>query len=267
MLARVFWGRDEMVKLRRKIVKRPCMTYLYSCQSRTMSKALLKDFRSEPGFADLKPFLCYWLCSRIYKACREEMPIATKFMDLMIEVGVNEYHKKKDFALEMPITKFLLTQKYRDNIIERLEVKYKKRTIRLNVIVGKGDRLDFRKIVNATSPNWVHGLDGQIVAKILLDAGYTVSAIHDSFSTHCCDAGKLYKDARIAMHHIFSTYSIYDFLKLMNFDLEEYRKFKIEQEKEKAAKEGREPREIRLWDGELGDLDLNELFKNQYCFS
>ena len=239
-LSRVFWGREDIAATARNLAKRPCMTFFYSCGARTMSKALYKDHKSNKLYAGIKPFLCYWLCSRIYDACETEMPIASQFMKLMIEVGKSEYEKGKDLTLEMPFTKFLLMQRYRDNIVKLVKVKYKnKKDLRLRVIIGKGKRLDYRKIINASSPNWVHGLDGQVVMHVLLHADYIVTSIHDSFSTHPSDAGKLYEDTRRSLHSVLYRDLIYDMLKQKEYE----------------------------WNGQLGDLDSDELLDNQYCFS
>ena len=267
MLARVFWGRPEIAATARTLSKRPCMTYLYSCQARTMSKALYKDHRSNKLYAGMKPFLCYWLCVRIYNACRSEMPKATEMMDLMIAVGITDYWKKQDFSLKLPVTNFLLTQKYRENIIERIKVQYKKREIKLSVVVGRGLRLDYRKIVNANSPNWVHGLDGEIVSRLFLDTDYEITSIHDSFSTHICNMGRLYKDTRTALHSTFPRNLIFDQLKQKGFDLREQEEIRQLMENEAALEDGRTPRKIKLWDGILGDLDSDDLFDNEYCFS
>ena len=244
MLSRVFWGRAKVSSKKRAVVKRPCMTYFYSCGARTMSKQLFSDYRSDKDFAGLQPFMCYWLCSRIYNTCRSEMPIATQMMDLAIELGLADYSAKKDFNITAP-NGFVMMQNYKANVTEKIEVPYKKKRIQVRIIIGKAAHLDYRKIKSATSPNLVHMLDAQIVSSVLLNTEYMVSCIHDSFSCSAADAGKLYEDTRTCFIDLFPETLIFDLLKQKKFELNE----------EKG------------WDGKLGALDLDETSDNEYCFS
>ena len=199
--AKVYWG--KLYDKRRKICKRPCMTYFYSCQEKTMAKAVLKDHGDDPAFKGLNYYYAKWLTDRIYKACRELMPKPTALMDLFIDLGVEAYKKKQDFVIYAPLTNFKLMQYYREDKTEQVRVKLGDKHIKPVVIVGKNEILRRNKVMSATSPNVVHMLDSQIVAGVLLKADYTVSCIHDSFSTHAADGGKLFQDCRTVFVEIF----------------------------------------------------------------
>ena len=199
--AKVYWG--KLYDKRRKICKRPCMTYFYSCQAKTMAKAVLKDHGDDPLFKGLNYFYAKWLTDRIYGACRELMNKPTSLMDLFIELGVRAYKKKEDFTIYAPVTNFKLIQNYRKDRTEQVRVKLGDKHIKPVVTVGKDEILDRNKVLSATSPNVVHMLDSQIVAGVLLKADYTVSCIHDSFSTHAADGGKLFYDCREVFIEIF----------------------------------------------------------------
>ena len=98
--SRIFWGRPEIAKLKRKLVKRPCMTYFYSCQAKTMAKSLLSDFRNNPKFKGIQLTFCLWLTSRIYKSCQINMPITTKMMEAFIKMGLKAFSKTYTHCLD-----------------------------------------------------------------------------------------------------------------------------------------------------------------------
>ena len=233
---KVFWGRPEIAELRRKIVKRPCMTYFYSCQPKTMSKQLYNDFKALPVFDGLEMSYCYWLCNRIYKACREKMPIATHMMDDLIEMGKKDYANGEDFTIIGPYNKFKLMQYYRHSNTKDVKMKYKDKSIRLKVLIGMNDKIKYSKVLSATSPNVVHMLDSQIVASVVMSADYDINCIHDSFSTVPADAGKLYEDTRTCFVNLFDDGLLERMMEEKGFES----------------------------DIELGDLDIHDVLNNEY---
>ena len=240
--SKVFWGRPEMVKLRRKICKRPCMTYFYSCGAKTMSKAMYRDHAADEEFKGLNSTYCFWLSKRIYTACQELMPVPTALMNLFIQMGIDDYNNKKDFEINAPFTNFKMIQNYRQDKTQSVFVMYKGKQIGPRVTVGKREIIDKNKVLSATSPNVVHMLDSQIVAAIVLKADYTVSCIHDSFSASPADAGKLYEDCRSSFVELFSTDVLMDLL--AQKDSEHY------------------------YDSiKKGSLILEEVYENEHCFS
>ena len=238
--SKVFWG--KLYSKRRKICKRPCMTYFYSCGVKTMSGSMYRDFAAEAEFKGITSTYCFWLSKKIYEACRELMDAPTSLMDLFIQLGLDDYNEGKDFSITAPLTKFKMMQHYRNDTKTQVLVNYKGKRIKPKVIIGKGDKLNRSKVMSATSPNVVHMLDSQIVAGIVLKTNYTVSCIHDSFSTHASDAGKLFEDTREVFFDLF----------------EEDILAKILEEKGKLH---------YLPQVKTGELALTEVFDNEYCFS
>ena len=237
--ARIFWARPEVAELKRSIVKRPCMTYFYSCQPKTMAKSLLKDFRSEEEFHGIMLSYCYWLCYRIYNQCKISMPIATEMMETFIDMGLADYEEGRDFTIIAPHTSFLFMQNYRNIITKDLYVKYKGRKMKLKVMTGLGEKLDYQKIVNATAPNATHMFDSQIVAAAILRAKYDLNIIHDSFGTIPAHAGELFEDIR------------YVFVKLFDIDLLD----DIMRQKDYES------------NIELGDLDITDVYDDEFTFN
>ena len=237
--SKVFWGRQEIYELRRKIVKRPCMTYFYSCGARTMADQLYDDFKDEFEFKGLQKSYCFWLTNRIFKACKDKMPIPTRMMEVMIELGIKAYRDNKDFSIQAPFNKFMLVQNYRKNKLMRIKIHHKRSILKFRLIVGKMSELHYQKIKSATSPNVVHMLDSQIVSYVLCNTNYNVVCIHDSFSTIPADAGKLFEDTRTSFVNLFKGDVLNDMLEQKNYE-------------EKI---------------ELGDYDINETIANEFCFS
>ena len=239
--AKVFWGRPEMAKLKRKICKRPCMTYFYSCGERTMAKAMMKDHGSEKEFVGLTFHYCFWLAKKIYAACQDLMNAPTQLMELFVELGLEAYKNGKDFEIDAPLTNFKLIQNYRKDITKKIQVPYKGVLINPRVTVGKAEKIDKSKVMSATSPNVVHMLDSQIVAGIILNAKdkYVVSCIHDSFSTHAGNAGELFHDCREVFIDLFKRDVLTEMLDSLG--------------KSNSIK--------------YGNLDINQLHDNEHNFS
>ena len=240
--SKVFWGRPEMAKLRRKICKRPCMTYFYSCGAKTMSKAMMNDHSADEEYAGINSYYCFWLAKRIYGACERLMPVPTSLMSLFIRLGLDDYNNGQDFSIYSPLTNFKMMQYYRQDITRQVKMSYKGKEIKPVVTIGKNEKIDRSKVLSATSPNVVHMLDAQIVAGIILKASYTVSSIHDSFSTHLADAGKLYEDCRNVFVELFSEDVLFDMLEQKD--------------------------SLRYYDEiAKGKLDLEDTRENEHCFS
>ena len=240
--SKVFWGRPQMRKLRRKVAKRPCMTYFYSCGARTMSKSMMSDHAADKQYEGINSYYCFWLSRKIYNACKELMPVPTSLMNLFIKLGLDDYAEGRDFEINAPYTNFKLMQYYRNDETKRVEVTYKGKPIKPRVTVARAEKVNRSKVLSATSPNVVHMLDSQIVAAAIMYAEYTLTSIHDSFSTHAADAGKLFEDMRTVFVELFNQ-------DVLNHML--YQKDSVNYTEEIN----------------IGKLDLNEAYQNEYCFS
>ena len=201
--SKVFW--EERTHLGRKVCKRPCMTYFYSCQANSMALAVLDDFQNDMEFQGLLYSHARWLTNRIYDACRELMPAATSLMDLFVRIGGDFGKENKDFVLDAPLTGFRFRQDYRIDSSEQVKVKYKSRGKLINprVVVGKAVRVDTPKVRKSVAPNVVHMLDSQLVAGMIMRASYPLGTIHDSFSAPAANAQELYDDTRDVFSIIF----------------------------------------------------------------
>ena len=94
-------------------------------------------------------------------------------------------------------------QNYRQPVTKEVKFKYKDKSIRLKVLIGRGDKIKWDKVNSASSPNAVHMLDAQLVSSVILNADYNINVIHDSFGTVAADAGALFEDIRICFVNLF----------------------------------------------------------------
>ena len=222
---------------RRAIFKRPGMVYFYSCGAVTMGEQLFDDFKSDKEFQGITLSLCLWLSKRIYKSCKETMPGPTQLMQLFVDLASAQSELGEDFQWVCPYNKFPVMQNYKLDAYKRLTFRYKGERLRMKLCVAKGVKIDKDKVKTAASPNVVHSLDAQLVSAAInrgLDAGYTVSTIHDSFSTHAGTMGMLFEDVRSIAVSIFKE----DVIKSM---------FGVEIER--------------------GDADIHAVYDNQYFAS
>lgn len=237
-LSKVYWGRKELSDRRRKICKRSCMTYFYSCGENSMADALIEDFSPEPEHEHLNRMFALWLTRRIYKACAELMKKPTELMSLFIALGKKDYDEGKDFSLKAPFTNFHMEQYYRQDKVEQVKTVYLGTLIQPIVTIGINGTRDYTRVLSGSSPNVVHMLDAVIVAVVTINANYDVATVHDSFGASVADAPKLYKDTRSAFVEVFEE----DVLTQLT--------------NQKGVKNN----------VEYGDLDVREAMDNDYCF-
>ena len=223
-----YWSKHGDSK--RKLCKRSVMTYNYSCGAKTMGEHIWNDFRTEREFQGMTKRDCNELGNQIHQACRKMMPGPTKLMDSFIELGLKGYYDGDQYTLDFA-NGFRLHQNYTHDRSAQVSCRFNGEKINFRLIVEKGVKMDYRKIKNAIAPNIVHGIDAQLVSKMIRNTDYTVSTIHDSFSTHASDAGYLWEDTRAQFIRVLQEVNIPG----------------IEIDK--------------------GDLDLNLIQDNPFCFS
>ena len=237
--AKVYWAKlvEKHPGISRKVCKRPCMTYFYSAQAKTMANQLYGDFKAEPEFKGLSWTFCKFLTDKIYWACQEHMPVPTSLMQLFQQAGREFANTDDQLAINAPFTNFFFMQSCYNPVTFRVQVAYKNKEngIRVNVMINKQGKVNKDKVKSSTSPNIVHMLDSQIVAGVIDYAEYTVSTIHDSFSANAADAGKLFEDTRTVFIEMFKNDILTEIL-------------------------GSNP----IQDG---NLDLDEAYQNEHCFS
>lgn len=209
------WKGDRVT---RKIVKRPCMTYVYSATRLSMVDQIretLEDLDEESSGPGELPHLrgadneaaAFWLSGVLYKLIGTEVPAARRAMDWL----------RKAMALlnkaDLPIwwttpVGLPVLQRYPKVKARSVEVTFRGKRMQL-LVAGeggapslleflednKGAWNDARQASSAIAPAFIHSLDAahlMLVANACADRGIdSMAVIHDSFGTHAARTDEL----------------------------------------------------------------------------
>ena len=207
----LFWSQPAMRENIRKIVKGPVMTKYYSAGVDTMAEQLLKKFKHKyPGLTiDQARFLA----AQLEKEANAIMPGPAELMRLFQTLAGRVSKTEAPISVHAPLTGFHMVQNPRmqEQIKQKLpytganeKISGRSTNDVISVALRVGNTgLDAKKAKSSIAPNLVHMLDSQIVAWLLLNAGYDVQTIHDSFGSSPANAEQLYNDIRTAFIEIF----------------------------------------------------------------
>jgi len=235
------WG------LKRKVAKRPCMTWAYSSRRYGMKKQLKKDWMNDitkdannGKFPDGHPFSEKgWVaCDQLAKNIEESIstvaqPAAEGMAFFQQCARVMAKH-----GLHMTFTTpmgFPMHQRYCEPEYATVETKdgfkkqVRKKRVRLWLMDietnmpekdGRGntvvytDKVDARKSANAIAPNIIHAMDAtHLMMTVLLCKQNGVTdfmAVHDSFSTSIGNVGTLTEAIRAAFIGLYKDYDLFE---------------------------------------------------------
>ena len=207
----LYWADPKKAANIRKIVKGPVMTKYYSAGVDTMSMGMLSKFKEK--YTDILPIYTDFLAKRLNRSADKIMPGPAELMKKFQQAAKKLAAEGKPVAMTAPITGFKMVQNPRLQEKKEVKVLYtgdnpkiKKRNAS-GVLAPKyrigNVGLDESKAVSSVAPNIVHMYDSQLVAWLLLNAGYDVQTIHDSFGSAPGHAGQLFDDIRTAFVEIF----------------------------------------------------------------
>ena len=209
------WKGDRIT---RKIVKRPCMTYVYSATRMSMADQIretLEELDDEAASRGQQSHLrgadneaaAFWLSGVLYKLIGNEVPAARRAMDwLRKAMGLLN---KADLPIwwTTPVGLPVL-QRYPKVKARSVEVTFRGKRMQL-LVAGEGGApslLEFlednkgawndgRQASSAIAPNFIHSLDAahlMLVANACADQGIdSMAVIHDSFGTHAARTDEL----------------------------------------------------------------------------
>ena len=241
--SRIFWGQDHIYAKRRSIVKRGCLSYFYDCGARSISRQIVTDFEADPLFKGITYSYANWVGHKLFKVCQEEMPAITKVMEAFKEMARRSAGEDRDFEINLPLTGFKMKQwKQADQIVQKHVNIGVKKSINVNVVIGKLKDIETSKAVKAAPANVTHSFDATLLYSILNIANYQLSLVHDCYFAHAGNADRLLKDSRQAFRELFEE----DHLKNI------------------CAQNDA----MDLYDDlTLGDWSSEEMLNNQYCIS
>ena len=204
-------------RITRGIVKRPCMTYVYSATSFGMADqiraelARLDAHAIESGQA---PHLggednfqaATFLATLLFRLIGEIVPAAKRAMDWLKAAA--KVMNKVDLPIWWTTPAGLpVMQRYANTTASTLDVTFRGKRIQLQLDDASGPsvsdwldrsgepRMSHRAVVSGIAPNFVHSLDAahlMLTAVAVQDAGIVdLAVIHDSFGTHAADTDRV----------------------------------------------------------------------------
>ena len=252
---KLYWSDPKKAANIRKIVKGPVMTKYYSAGVDTMSMGILSKFKEK--YTDIIPLYTDYLAFNLNLKADKLMPGPAELMKKFQLAAKRLAKEGKPVTMIAPITGFKMVQNPRLQTKGTVKVKYTgdnpkiKNRNATGVLAPKyrigNIGLDESKAVSSVAPNIVHMYDSQIVAWLLLNAGYDVQTIHDSFGSTPGNAEQLYDDIRTAFVEIFEG----DILSEM------FNQLMPEEDAQKLIKKLKNK----------GDLDISGIKGNEFAFS
>ena len=142
-----FW--DRLYSKRRSLVKRSCMTYLYSCGVEEMAKHILEDHETDKEIKGLNSVFAYCLAFKIVRAAEAVLPGPVSVMDTLMSVAISEHDKNRDFGFRGVYNNFPFLQEYRVDITRQFKCPYYDKFFQPRVKVDEV-RTDFESIQQLT---------------------------------------------------------------------------------------------------------------------
>ena len=239
LAASMFFSQDLSVS-KRKLVKRGCLSYFYSCEAWTMGEQIHTDHA--PDINGLNFRFCIWLGEQVYDACKKALPEITAVMELFKHMGYSKAVAGEDLDVKSPLHHGRLIQWYHSDATAQIDIKIKGRRAQPKIWVGKETKPLVRKSERSAPANLTHFWDANLLFAIVRKAKYDVSLVHDCFFCHAANGEQLLKDSREAFKELFAV----DHLKNLCIEqdcMDEYEKL------------------------EIGDWSSKEMISNDWCIS
>ena len=193
----MFFGRIEDKKLRRKIVKRPCMTLCYGATKYGFGEQVYDDS------VDLSPYLAsmdnIWAMEMgrlLYDVCFTHLHGPALLLKLFTTIANNKSLRKQLISWEVPITGFRVRQKTYKPSTARIKLMYKRKRYRIYIKDYSSGKIDTQIQRNSTSPNLIHSIDAAHMMMVTCAAKFPTVGIHDSFGCLPSDMERLHEIVR-----------------------------------------------------------------------
>ncbi len=204
-------------RITRGIVKRPCMTYVYSATSFGMADQIRAELAKLDAAAMESGQLLHlggadnfqaatFLSTLLFRLIGETVPAAKQAMDWLKSAA--KVMNKVDLPIWWTTPAGLpVMQRYANTKASTLDVTFRGKRIQLRLDDAAGPsvsdwvdrsdepRMSHRAVLSGIAPNFVHSLDAahlMLTAVALQEAGIVdLAVIHDSFGTHAADTDRL----------------------------------------------------------------------------
>lgn len=186
--------------VKRKVAKRPCMTFAYSVTSRGMRDQIADEIHKQakggqylPGWTNFES--ATFLAPRVEAAIRSTVRRAAEAMDWLQE-AIKPVVQRNEPVIWFTADGLPIQHRYVRTNGKRFSVWVQGVRMQIQLRVD-GSKQDVRKHQSSIAPNYIHGNDAthlRMVVNRLMDAGVTDSfaMIHDSFGVHACDVDELH---------------------------------------------------------------------------
>lgn len=245
-------------KVKRKLVKQPCMTLCYGSTLRGMQDQIegaLRKLDNEEGTPYLEGednFKASRYLGRVVRESIGEVVIAAKLaMDWLQQAARIAASESLPVRWTTPVG-LVVQQEYKVEIGKRYNVFFNGRRVRV-VVAEEGDKLDKKRQSSGISPNFVHSLDSahlmSTVNTLAANGVRSLACVHDSFGTHAADTDILH----VAVRRAF---------------VEQYRGDVLQSFRDELVQQL--PKELAALIPEVppkGDLDLEAVLGAEYSFA
>jgi DNA-directed RNA polymerase len=182
------WWRDRLLKLdssnRRKLFKRPVMTFAYSATDHGFAEQLVEASLELLGEEPPKGAAMY-LARKIRAACHEKLKGPAAVMDHVCKLALAKADRGQFLTWENP-SGFSVANDYRKSISRTIYLSHGRHRSELVVADGALQKINRRKIKSAAAPNFVHSLDAAHLARVVnrsvLEGIKDVVTVHDCFA-------------------------------------------------------------------------------------
>lgn len=205
-------------RITRGIVKRPCMTFVYSATAHGMTEQIRAELARLDAVAVSRgdpPYLAgsdnftaaSWLAPRLFKMIGKAVPAASAAMKWLKSAA--QAIGKLDLPLWWTTPAGLpVLQRYPNTKTGRIETTFRGKRLQLQLEGEAGPPtfaewaeqpsarvMDGRRAINSIAPNFVHSLDAahlMLTVVAAREAGITdLAVIHDSFGAHASEIDRL----------------------------------------------------------------------------
>ena len=193
-----------------------------------------------------------FLGREIYDDCRISLERPMRLLKIFENAGKQAEAEGRFLSWTVPITNFPVVQNYVEGKVKKIWIQYGPQkgirnstgyydnTLQLAVCFIEDVVPSKRKQSQGASPNAIHSLDAAHLSMTCYQAPFDVTTIHDSFGCLLADMPELFKLVRRTFVELYAEDPLTIILKQIGGNIDEV---------------------------EIGNLDITEILKSEYCFS
>jgi hypothetical protein len=206
------WWRDRLDRLdhreRRKLFKRPVMTFSYSVTDKGVADQLVVACEDALG-EEPSPKASMYLAKQIRAACCEKLPGPARVMDHICKLALAQADRGEFLTWESP-SGFPVANRYRKPNTRTIYLTHGLRRSEFRVADGELSKINRRKIKNGAAPNFVHSLDAahlaRVVNRAVSEGIRDVATVHDCFACHAPYANRFKEILLIELREMYREY-------------------------------------------------------------